>query len=140
MSVEDAPSVEARNHISEVFKDSDYASVATVVLEGEQPLDDAARQYYRDLIRQFQMKTCTSARPGFLGGSDDRHAVQSADGEAAYVQLNLAGIQGESLANESVDAVREIVQRTPAPVGVKAYVTGPTPLSADLVYAGNMPP
>ena len=116
MSVEDAPSVKARNHIGEVFPDSDYASVAMVVLEGEQPLGDAARQYYHDLIRQFDAENMYVQHiQDFWGDPLTAHAVQSADGKAAYVQLNLAGIQGESSANESVDAVRNIVQRTPAP-------------------------
>lgn len=41
--------------------------------------------------------------------------VQSRDGKAAYVQLNLAGDQGSTLGNESVDRVREIVERQPPP-------------------------
>ena len=42
---------------------------------------------------------------------------QSNDGKAAYVQVYLAGNQGESLANESVEAVQHIVENTPAPDG-----------------------
>ncbi len=34
---------------------------------------------------------------------------QSTDGKAAYVQVKLAGNQGEALANESVEAVQNIV-------------------------------
>ena len=49
---------------------------------------------------------------------------QSNDGKAAYVQVYLRGNMGETLANESVDAVRDIVAETPAPPGIKAYVTG----------------
>lgn len=44
---------------------------------------------------------------------------------AAYVQLKLAGQQGETLANESVEAVRNVVVRTPAPPLEKTYVIGP---------------
>ena len=62
---------------------------------------------------------------------------QSADGKAAYVQVYLAGNQGESLANESVDAVRDIVAKTPPPAGVKAYVTGPAALVADQFAVGD---
>ena len=35
-----------------------------------------------------------------------------------------AGDQGEALANKSVEAVRDIVQRHPTPAGVEVYVTG----------------
>ncbi|WP_264992692.1 MMPL family transporter, partial [Mycobacterium montefiorense] len=37
---------------------------------------------------------------------------QSNDGKAAYLQVNLAGNQGEQLANDSVDAVRSTVDST----------------------------
>jgi len=53
------------------------------------------------------------------------------------VQLYLAGNQGESLANESVDAVRNIVANSPPPPGLTAYVTGSAPLTADQQHAGD---
>ncbi|WP_197383089.1 MMPL/RND family transporter [Mycolicibacterium mengxianglii] len=138
LSVQDAPSMQARNHIGDVFQESNTDSVAMVVLEGEQPLGDTAHQYYNDLVGQFKAeKTHVQRVQDFWGDPMTAQAVQSADGKAAYVQLNLAGNQGESLANESVDVVRDIVARTPAPDGVKAYVTGPTPLSADLAHTGD---
>ena len=73
----------------------------------------------------------------FWGDPLTRGAAQSADGKAAYVQLNLAGKPGETLANESVEAVQHIVARTPAPPGVKAYVTGPAAIVADMSHSGN---
>ena len=63
--------------------------------------------------------------------------AQSNDGKAVTVQVNLAGNQGELLANDSVDAVRKIVDSTPAPPGVKAYVTGGAALAADLHSSGD---
>ena len=53
------------------------------------------------------------------------------------MQLYLAGNQGESLANESVDSVRDIVNDTPPPPGVKAYVTGAAPLVTDQFEVGR---
>src|SRR6185437_14200655 len=44
---------------------------------------------------------------------------------------------GESLANESVQAVRKIIDNSSPPPGVKAYVTGPTPLANDQHHAGD---
>ena len=35
--------------------------------------------------------------------------AQSADGKASYVMLNLAGEQGQTLANEGVQAVRKVI-------------------------------
>src|SRR5262249_17897237 len=62
---------------------------------------------------------------------------QSADGKAAYVQVFLSGNQGEALSLESVDAVNDIVAHTPAPPGVKAYVTGAAPQVADQFEVGS---
>ncbi|EUA90470.1 MMPL family protein [Mycobacterium ulcerans str. Harvey] len=43
------------------------------------------------------------------------------------MQVYLTGNLGSAQANESVDAVRDIVEHTQAPPGIKAYVTGPRP-------------
>ncbi len=138
LSAQDAPSIKAMKRVAELFKESNTDGVAMIVLEGQQPLGDDAHQYYDNLIRQLSADTMHVRHiQDFWGDRLTAPGVQSADGKAAYVQLNLAGNQGEALANESVEAVRNIVQRTPAPDGVKAYVTGPTPLSADLVDTGD---
>ena len=63
--------------------------------------------------------------------------VQSRDGKAAYVELNLAGNQGSTLGNESVKAVREIVDKSAPPKGLKVYVTGPAPLTTDMNEAAD---
>ena len=118
--------------IGEVFKESNSDSVVMIVLEGEEPLGEDAHRYYDDLIRQLKADTTHVQHiQDFWGDPLTAPGAQSADGKAAYVQLNLAGNQGEALANESVDAVRNIVQRTPAPNGVNAYVTGGAAFVAD---------
>jgi RND superfamily putative drug exporter len=63
--------------------------------------------------------------------------VQSPDSKASYVLLNIVGNQGETFANESVNAVRKAITDTPAPPGVKAYVAGPAALTADLRAIGD---
>lgn len=139
LSIQDAPSMKARNHIGEVFNEPTGDGLAMVLLDSDEPLGDAAHQYYNELVRQFnEEKTHILRVQDFWGDPMTERAVQSADGKAAYVQLYLAGNQGENLANESVAAVRAIVERVPAPDGVKAYVTGPTPLSADLAHIGDI--
>ena len=138
LSPKDAPSVKAMKRIGEVFKESNSDSLAMIVLEGEQPLGDDAHQYYDNLIRQLKADPKHVQHvQDFWGDPLTAPGAQSADGKAAYVQLNLAGNQGEALANESVEAVRNIVQRTPAPDGVKAYVTGPAALAADMNNSGD---
>ena len=73
----------------------------------------------------------------FWGDPLTKGAGQSADGKAAYVQVNLAGKTGSTLANESTEAVQHIVKRTPAPPGVRAYVTGPAAIVADMGHSGD---
>jgi RND superfamily putative drug exporter len=138
LSIQDAPAMKARNHIGAVFNEPAGDGMAMVVLDSDEPLGDAAHQYYNDLVRQFnEEKTHILRVQDFWGDPMTAKAVQSDDGKAAYVQVYLAGNQGENLANDSVEAVRKIVEQTPAPDGVKAYVTGPTPLSADLAHIGD---
>src|SRR6185312_17537397 len=63
--------------------------------------------------------------------------AQSPDGKAVYLQLNLAGNQGTTLGDESVAAVRNIVQRAAPPPGVEVYLTGAAPLVSDMQRSGN---
>ena len=138
LSVSDAPSIIAAKHIAEVFQESNSQSSAMVVLEGEQPLGDAAHQYYDNLIQQFAADTThVQYIQNFWGDPLTRQAVQSTDGKAAYVQLNLAGNQGEQLANQSVDAIRNIIANSNPPDGLEVFLTGITPMSADLTYTGD---
>ena len=73
----------------------------------------------------------------FWGDLITAAGAQSNDGKAAYVQLNLAGDQGSTVGNESVEAVREDRRRHPPPAGLHAYVTGPAPLTTDTAAAGD---
>ena len=138
LSPQDAPSVQAMTRMGEVFKESNSESVAVLVLEGDQPLGDDAHRYYDSIIRQLKDdSTHVQHIQDFWGDPLTAGAAQSADGKAAYVQLNLAGQMGQALGNESVDAVRGVVDRTPPPPGVKAYVTGPAAVVADMGKSGN---
>ena len=138
LSPKDAPSIKAMKRMGKDFKESDSDSVAMVVLEGQQPLGDNAHNYYDRLIRQLENDPKHVQHVQDLWGDPfTAGGAQSADGEAAYVQVNLAGDQGTSLANESAEAVRSIVERTPAPNGVKVYVTGPAALIADMNRSGE---
>jgi RND superfamily putative drug exporter len=135
---QDAPSVQALTHMGKVFKESDSDSSAMIVLEGQQQLGEDAHQYYAGLVRELRNDPKHVEHVQDLWG--DRltaSSVQSPDGKAAYVQLNLAGNQGTALGDESVAAVRNIVNRTPPPNGVNVYVTGQAPLASDMQHSGN---
>ncbi len=124
--------------MGKVFKESDSDSVAMIVLEGRQRLGDDAQTYYAGLVRQLRDDPKHVQYVHDLWG--DRltaEGAQSADGKAAYAQLSLAGNQGTTLGQESVAAVRDIVQRFKPPPGVAVYVTGPAVLVADMQHSGE---
>lgn len=135
----EAPSLVAAKRIGKVFKESDSDNVAMIVLEGDKPLGDAAHRYYDGLIRDLKADTKHVQHVAdFWGDPLTAEGAQSADGKATYVQLNLSGIQGESLGNESIQAIRQIVARAPAPPpGVKVYITGPSALVSDMSSTGD---
>ncbi|MGJ6123324.1 MMPL family transporter [Mycolicibacterium sp. Y3] len=138
MSPQDAPSVIAAKKMGAKFQESSSDSIAMVVLSGDQPLGDNAHQYYDSLIGKFEQDTRHVEHvQNFWGDLITAAGVQSSDGKAAYVQLNLAGDQGSTLGNQSVEAVRDIVDHTPAPPGLHVYVTGPAPLTTDSLETGD---
>jgi RND superfamily putative drug exporter len=138
MSAADAPSTIAMNLIGKTFQEFDSNTSAMIVLESEQPLGDAAHQYYDEIVRKLGAdKVHVQHIQDFWSDPLTAAGSQSADGKAAYVQVYLAGNMGERLANESVEAAKKIVQSVPAPPGVKAYVTGPSALNADTHIAGD---
>ncbi len=138
MSPKDAPSMQAMMRMGKVMGESDSDSIAMIVLEGDAPLGDAAHKYYDDLIKKLEADTeHVQHVQDFWGDPLTAAGAQSSDGKAAYVQLNLAGNQGQALANESVEAVKDAVDSMPAPPGLQVYVTGPAALIADMNHAGD---
>ncbi|MDV3129217.1 RND family transporter [Mycobacterium sp. 21AC1] len=138
MNLSAAPSFQAMQRMGELFGESNSSIVAMIVLEGQQPLGDDSHAYYDELIRQLKADTAHVQHvQDFWGDPITQAAAQSADGKATYVQLTLAPPSEGVSANKSVEAVRDIVERTPLPPGVKAYVTGPAAFAADLGPAGN---
>jgi RND superfamily putative drug exporter len=138
LTPDDAPSMQATKLIGEVFDEFDSNSSAMIVLESDTPLGDEAHRYYDGLIDKLEADTKHVQHIQVLWGDPLTAAgSQSADNKATYVQIYLAGNQGETLANESVEAVREIVAADPPPAGLKAYVTGAGLLSSDQQHAGD---
>ena len=138
MSPESAPSTIAMKEVGHVFDEFKSNSSVMVVLEGDEPLGDAAHQYYDDLVKKMEADTKHVEHvQDFWGDTLTASGAQSPDGKASYVQVYLAGNQGEALANESVEAVQKIVDEDQPPAGLKAYVTGPAAMSADQQLAGD---
>ncbi|MGH3639953.1 MAG: RND family transporter, partial [Mycobacterium sp.] len=138
MSPNDAPSVISMQHIGATFKEFKSNSSVMIVLEGQDKLGQDAHDFYDGMVRKLEADTKHVEHVNDMW-SDPLSAAgsQSNDGKAMYVQVYLAGNQGEALANESVDAVSKIVDDLKPPDGIKAYVTGPAALSADQNIAGD---
>jgi RND superfamily putative drug exporter len=138
MSPNDAPSVISMKEVGAQFQEFKSNSSVMIVLEGQEQLGADAHKYYDQIVDKLE------ADPKHVEHVQDFWSdpltgagSQSNDGKAAYVQVYLAGNMGESLANESVEAVQKIVESVQAPNGVKAYVTGPSALQADQQVAGD---
>ncbi|WP_207573538.1 RND family transporter, partial [Mycolicibacterium chubuense] len=138
MSPDDAPSLISMKKVGEAFREGDSDSSVMIVFEGDKPLGDDAHAWYDQLVTKLETddKHVQSVQDFW---SDPLTAAGSTsnDGKAAYVQVKLAGNQGETLANESVEAVQKLVAEVPPPPGVKAYVTGPAALAADQHIASD---
>ncbi len=138
MSPDDAPSMISMKKVGELFEEGDSDSSVMVVFEGEEPLGDEAHAWYDDMVDRLEADTAhVQSVQDFWSDPLTASGSQSTDGKAAYVQVKLAGNQGEALANESVESVQSIVGSLEPPPGVKAYVTGPAALAADQHIAGD---
>ncbi len=134
----DAPSLKAIKRIGQAFGEFDTDSTAMIVLEGDKPLGDDAHRFYDTMIHKLEQdKKYVQHVQDYWGDTLTAAGSQSSDGKAAYVQVNLVGNQGSAEANEAVGAIRDIVEHTQPPPGVKAYVTGPAPLISDQFDVGS---
>ena len=121
MSPDEAPSVIAMKRVGKVFDEFKSDSSAMIVLEGEQPLGDDAHRFYNDMVAKLEADTKHVEHvQDFWGDPLTEAGAQSNDGKAAYVQVYLAGNQGEALANESVKALQAIVAGLPPPPGSRS--------------------
>src|SRR3984885_9802136 len=138
MAPKDAPSLKAMMVMGPNFKEFNSNSTVMIVVEGQQRLGPDAHRYYDSILGKLRQDPQHIQHiQDFWGDPLTAAGAQSADAKGAYVIPNLAGAQVTSLANESVDAVRKVVDHTAAPPGVKAYVTGPAALTDDLHVIGN---
>ncbi|OBH82120.1 RND family transporter [Mycobacterium sp. E2989] len=133
-----APSQRALLHIGEKFRESNSTNLTMVVFEANRPLGDADHRYYDDLMRRLQNDTRHVQYVMDLWGKPFTAAgAQSVDGKCTYVLLRLAGDIGQIQANQSVDAVRDIIKKDTPPPGLKVYVSGAAPLASDTLAIAN---
>ncbi|MCV7136417.1 MMPL family transporter [Mycobacterium hodleri] len=138
MNAKDAPSMLSMQEIGATFQEFSSDSNAMIILEGDKPLGADAHRYYDELVKKLEADTAHVEHiQDFWGDPLTASGAQSNDGLSAYVQVYLHGNMGETLANDSVKSVQQIVADTPAPPGVKTYVTGGSALVSDQTEAGN---
>ena len=138
MSPDEAPSMIAMKRIGEVFEEGSSDSAGMIVLEGQEPLGDAAHEFYDQMLATLKSDTKhVESVQDFWGDPLTASGAQSSDGKAAYVQIKLAGNQGETLANESVAAVKAAIDGMQPPPGVKVYLTGAAAMVADQQATGD---
>lgn len=133
-----APSQRSLLHIGEKFRESDSTNLTMVVFEANRRLGDQDHRYYDDLMRRLQNDTKHVQYVMDLWGKPFTAAgAQSVDGKCTYVLLRLAGDIGQIQANQSVDAVRDIIKKDTPPPGLKVYVSGAAPLASDTLAIAN---
>jgi putative drug exporter of the RND superfamily len=138
LSPQNAPSMVAMKEVGNVFGEFKSTSSVMVVLEGDQPLGAEAHAYYDQLVKTLRADNVHVENvQDFWGDTLTASGAQSPDGKASYVQVHLAGNQGEALANDSVGAVQNIVQNSNPPPGLHVFVTGPAAISADQHIAAD---
>src|SRR3984885_4889632 len=109
----DAPSAQAAIHQGNDFDESNYTSVAVLMLETKnRKLGEQDHQYYNEVVKRLLD-----------------------DAEAPTLTLRPTGDLGSSEANKSIEAIRDVVAKVPKPDGLSAYITGPAPLAADTLHA-----
>ncbi|CAN5702170.1 MMPL family transporter [soil metagenome] len=138
MTPNDAPSVVAMKRMGANFKEFNSNATVMIVIEGDKPLGPDAHDYYNSIIKKLQDHPDHIQHiQDFWGDTLTAAGAQSADGKASYVMINLAGEQGQTEANEGVELIRKVIEETPAPPGVHAYVAGPAALTDDMHVIGN---
>jgi RND superfamily putative drug exporter len=138
MSPSEAPSVIAMKRTGQVFEEFKSDSAVMIVLEGDAPLGGDAHRFYDEMVDKLEADTAHVEHvQDFWGDPLTEAGAQSGDGKAAYVQVYLAGNMGEALSNESVEAVKKLVDGLPPPPGVKVFVTGGSALVADQQIASD---
>ena len=138
LSAMDAPAMISMKQIGANFGEFDSDSNAMIVLEGDAPLGADAHRYYDALIAKLRTDTAYVEHVAdFWGDPLTAVGAQSNDGKAAYVQVYLRGNQGETLANDAVASVRDVVAASNPPQGLHVFVTGGAPIVSDQHHAGD---
>lgn len=133
---DEASAVRALVKMGEHFGGGGSNNFVYLLVEGREPLDGTARDYYDEVVRRLTADTAhVSSVMNLWADRDLAPAAQSSDGKAAYALVNLTGNMGTAAAMESTRVARDVVATVPAPQGISAYVTGPSAVVNDELVA-----
>ncbi|EFV12801.1 RND family transporter [Segniliparus rugosus] len=135
---DEAASVQAFMKLGKYFGGTGTNNFGYLLVEGDQPLDEEAHQYYSTLLAKLLAdKRHVNSALDLWSDPNFAPANESHDGKAAYVLVNLAGNMGTALAMESTQAARDIIAATPPPTGVRVYLTGASVVVNDELVSIN---
>jgi putative drug exporter of the RND superfamily len=122
----DSASSVAEQRAAELLGEPPSNNVNYLLLERDQPLNGADRQYYERLVAALRADTeHVGSLTDLWSDPVTAPAAQSADGRAVTVRMRLSGMIGTSQANDSVSELRDTIKRLGPPQGLRVSVTGP---------------
>src|SRR6201996_6969326 len=135
----DAPSSQAAIVQGQAFHESDSTSAAVILMETQgRKLGEQDHRYYDELVRRLlQDKKHVQSLLNLWGKPVTMSGQQSADAEAATLTVRPTGDLGDATSNHAINAIRDIVAKTPKPSGLNVYVSGPSPLASDTLHAAD---
>lgn len=136
----EAPSSADAVRTGQAYNESDYTSVAVILMEtqGGRKLGAQDHKFNDELVRRLREdhKHVQSVLD-LWGDPVTKSGQQSPDGQASTITVRPSGDQGDAIANEAIETIRDIVDKTPKPDDLNVYVSGPAPLAGDTLNAAE---
>jgi len=134
----DAPSLVSSHQVDEAFGEGGSDNILLVVLTDDSGLSAQDEAVYRRLVGELRAETADVAGvQDFVTTPPLREVLQSEDGKAWLLPVNIVGDPGTPQATAATKSVIKTVDRTVAGTGVTAYTTGPAGTFNDLQDIGE---
>lgn len=133
----DSPVLIAGNHMKEAFKEADGGNVAVIVLTNDNGLTAEDEATYGALVEALRADTTNvKSTQDFIAIPELRQVMQSEDGKAWTLPVNLAGIMGTGPGQEAYRNAIDIVHRVTDGAEVTVNVVGAAATFDDLTKIG----
>nr|WP_319454167.1 MULTISPECIES: RND family transporter [unclassified Mycobacterium] len=129
----DSPVLVAGQHMKEAFKEADGGNLAVVVLTNENGLTPADEDTYRHLVSQLRADpTNVISTQDFVSIPELRQVMQSKDGKAWTLPVNMAGTMGTASGQEAYRNALETVHAATKGSALSVDVVGAAATFDDL--------